>query len=115
MLSCFQDSVCLYSGTFRSTSEERLQLANRWFQQCISTHTCRPSSTVFTPRRLIHIGDTNQRLRLIETTLDFLDIDLQYVALSYCWGPGGGTLTTTLDNIEAHKRQIPFDNLPSVR
>jgi hypothetical protein len=115
MLSCIQDNAWSYCGKFRSTCEERLRLANQWFQQCTTSHTCRPSNTVFTPRRLIHIGDTNQRLRLIETTSGFLDTGLQYVALSYCWGPGGGTLTTTLDNIEAHKSDIPFYRLPSVR
>ncbi|CAJ0551415.1 Ff.00g113450.m01.CDS01 [Fusarium sp. VM40] len=52
-------------------------------------------------------------LRLLETTSGFLEPDLQYVALSYCWGPEGGTLTTTLNNIEAHKKRIPFDHLPS--
>lgn len=70
---------------------------------------------MFTPRRLIHIGNSNQQLRLIDTTSGLLDTGLQYVALSYCWGSGGGTLTTTLDNIEAHKSEIPFYRLPSVR
>lgn len=96
------------------THEERLQKASRWLKHCTSTHTCRPNSTVFTPRRLIQVGDTNQRLHLIETVTGFKETDPQYVALSYCWGSGGGTLTTTFDNIEAHKRDIPFNLLPRV-
>jgi hypothetical protein len=35
----------------------------------------------------------------------------QYVALSYCWG-NHLAYTTTKDNIERHKRMIPFSDLP---
>jgi hypothetical protein len=70
---------------------------------------CRPSSQVVLPTRLVDVGtNNNPRARLVDTGCGELQ---NYVALSYCWGTGQ-ILTTTRENLAAHKDEIHFERLP---
>ncbi|KAF3051160.1 hypothetical protein E8E11_010484 [Didymella keratinophila] len=67
---------------------------------CINDHTCgRYASRM--PDRVIWINPANSNeIRLVEP----IDVDAQYVALSYCWGPNGsGTFPTTASSLENAK------------
>lgn len=72
-------------------------------------------NAVFLPKRLIDVGGS--RLRLIEKDSITSKADLQYCALSYCWGPpehGKFQIKTDNDNIGDHYAGLNFDKLPQV-
>jgi hypothetical protein len=62
------------------------------------------------PTRLIEVGrsDDLESSLLLETN----SAKGFYAALSYCWGTFGANCLTTIDNLEAHKRRIPWERLP---
>lgn len=69
------------------------------------------------PTRVLDIGallDSNQLLpdavRVTETP--HIQPDTPYAALSYCWGPRGNNLRTTLSNYAQMKQHIAFSRLP---
>ncbi|RSL64595.1 hypothetical protein CEP53_003997 [Fusarium sp. AF-6] len=58
------------------------------------------------PTRLIHIGDSKERLEVIQESSS-----LRYVALSHCWG-NSPKLCTLTSNLETFRKEIPHDLLP---
>lgn len=109
----FTDEMDYIGDVFHSLSEEKLELASGWFQECRKGHDCRDNVS-FSPRRLIFVGDEDQRPRLVETNSSTTNQQFEYAALSYCWGVGHRTLTTTSDSIEENKRGIPLGKFPKV-
>ncbi|KUJ13921.1 HET-domain-containing protein, partial [Mollisia scopiformis] len=74
---------------------------------CLESHTrCSSQPANKLPVRVIDVGpsDGSKDPYLLEE-------DLKYTTLSYCWGQCQ-TFVTTLENIEAMKKMIPWDKLP---
>jgi len=93
----------------------RIHSARWWLKSCVKLHKCQTAST-FMPRRLVQIGDGNADVRLVDMFEEAReDSPIAYAALSYVWGTSNDTLTTTRENIDDHKRQLPFERLPMVR
>ncbi|KAK8868947.1 heterokaryon incompatibility protein-domain-containing protein [Apiospora arundinis] len=86
-------------------------LINIWKLQCISNHrSCRlgyPTTVIKQlPCRLINVEDPDRPF-LIET---HANMQADYVALSYCWGPHEQTQTLR-KNIATHLTNIPISTL----
>ena len=76
--------TCVLSG---ASVENRLAVAGRWVQHCVSSHLeCgRPTTTEFQgPSRLLDLSESHSTglVRLVENRLRMV----QYATLSYCWG-----------------------------
>ncbi|KAH6697191.1 heterokaryon incompatibility protein-domain-containing protein [Plectosphaerella plurivora] len=105
----------------RPDSEEAYAQIESWLAECTARHPeCQKQDFFATqigkngePRR--GRGDFPTRLLCIEDDclrlLDGPGVTDEYVALSYCWGTSG-QLTTTTGNIAAHRRGIPFADVP---
>lgn len=94
-----------------SGSDEALQLAKAWFDNCRERHhTCAEQAPLTLPSRVIDLqGQDLSRVYLKETG----GAKGEYAALSYCWGPGGPGLITTKDNMRSHQNYgISIDDLP---
>ncbi|KXH62870.1 heterokaryon incompatibility protein [Colletotrichum salicis] len=89
-----------------SGSDEALQLAKSWLDNCRERHPkCAGPQPYFLPSRVIALqGQDPSRVYLKETE----GIEGEYAALSYCWDPGGPGLITTKDNYRDHQN---FDHL----
>jgi len=86
-------------------------MAASWLEECVERHAgCSKTNSMFAPRRVICVGDSNRNLHLT----DKMPTGGLYAALSYCWGPTTGTLVTKRENIESHFKGISFDALPKV-
>lgn len=79
--------------------------------KCVEQHEgCKHGNSTFIPRRLLQINISNKdrQIFLLEPTEP-----VQYVSLSYCWGPDAGdVLKTTSRNIESHFQRLPFSLVP---
>ncbi|KAL2065728.1 hypothetical protein VTL71DRAFT_3398 [Oculimacula yallundae] len=89
-----------------------------WIDDCVGNHKkCSKIDHDFRPTRLLDVGDpSNGNIRLVRSELGIKgvkNLENHYATLSYCWGPPGLNATTTLDNIEARSRNIPFRDLPA--
>ncbi|KAI1424336.1 heterokaryon incompatibility protein-domain-containing protein [Xylaria sp. FL1777] len=93
--------------------------ARNWLQRCKHTpahsacqeaHRLARGTKYPGPSRLLHVGDHKTEPCLV----DCYDPQVDYVALSYCWGTSGGNLKTTHGNIEEHRRSIPISRLPAM-
>ncbi|KAI1261481.1 HET-domain-containing protein [Xylariaceae sp. FL1019] len=100
-------------------SAEELSLLRAWLRNCDQSHKCRPhldteQRVMKMPTRLIEIKEASSKmaLRLVETANLHNDVD--YVALSHCWGtvPDGLEFSTTQSTLAGHKQSIAFDQLP---
>src|SRR5438034_9239993 len=97
----------------------RTAAALEWLQQCVKCHRmCNVPDPDFVPRRVVDVVDDSTEPHLIDGETDFhlvpfLD-SFRYAALSYCWGPGKGTFTTTRMNLEQNKHHIALSALPLV-
>ncbi|KAF4342848.1 hypothetical protein FBEOM_3193 [Fusarium beomiforme] len=103
------------------TSDEGLNkivnLTSNWIQSCRNTHRyCEHASTyndmVCSPTRLIDVGTEDQaqlpKLFIPEKGCK----NLEYVALSYAWGPLSNFIKTTASNLEIMLKRLPFSELP---
>ncbi|RGP66159.1 hypothetical protein FSPOR_6779 [Fusarium sporotrichioides] len=105
-------------------SEEGIEnlacLTSSWIQNCRSTHRhCVqqdiPISIDRVPTRLVDVGtDYNCQLpRLFIPNLDQGSENIEYVALSYAWGPVNDHLVrTTASNLQEMLLALPFPQLP---
>ena len=76
-------------------------------QECLKAHPyCEENSTTYLPTRVLNIGSSGEPC-LLETE----GIRGRYITLSHCWG-GKVSLTTTTDNLSAHKKAIPLASMP---
>ncbi|USW50621.1 Putative heterokaryon incompatibility [Septoria linicola] len=91
----------LYTGT-QDSLDSQFDLIKYWLERCTRWHRrCHGLSSGFMPTRLIHIGGTSSKTRLVDRP----DVQEPYVALSYCWGGNHG-LRLVNDNLEKLKIHI---------
>jgi hypothetical protein len=89
-----------------------LQLKSR-LRECRELHEeCKTTNTIM-PTRLIEITRTSDfSVRLVNSN-DLEAGQIQYTALSHCWGTfDEGPTKTTVRNFKARADQIPWNNLP---
>jgi hypothetical protein len=92
-------------------------LASTWVQNCRQTHqNCGSYHTKMGPKvlptRLIDVGtDIPDQPPKLFIPLRHLR-SLEYIALSYAWGPVGNFVKTTSFNLEAMTQHLPWTQLP---
>jgi hypothetical protein len=92
-------------------SPASFELAKYWTHNCMQNHAdCPKLSLGWLPKRVVDVGpsDGSAIPRLIETddqSFDCTHEDRKFVSLSHCWG-SKQIITTTIRNIENHKRGI---------
>ncbi len=97
----------------QTTWDEKLLTIGEWFQNCSHdpSHTsCRPQS--FVPSRLVSVGLDGLPPRLICTEKANGNKNMEYAALSYCWGrllP----LRTTTTTLTRFTQEIPPRLIPA--
>ncbi|KAK8011573.1 hypothetical protein PG990_010538 [Apiospora arundinis] len=101
----------LHLANLRQSSLLNIGLINIWKFQCLSNHRlCRlgyPTTGIKQlPYRLINVEDPDNPF-LIET---HANMQADYVALSYCWGPREQTQTLR-KNVATHLTNIPISTL----
>ena len=77
-------------GTFDPAQASTLTNGRRWLKECKTAHAeCRIRNR-FVPTRLIDVGlpDGSENPKLLDTRQSGIgsDVDLEYAAVSYCWG-----------------------------
>lgn len=91
------------------------KLAKQWLESCKADHSCErecgQQDINWHPRRLIHVGSSDQLPRLVTRENDRLEGG--YVALSHCWGPNPDFLMLTADKEGEFRRGIPMEKLPA--
>lgn len=93
-----------------SSSEECFETARSWLADCVDNHTqCKPLREPPLPTRVIDVGLGGSRDPFL---LESSGQTGKYIALSYCWGKNDRVLKTTAQNLESHKKRIPFASLP---
>ncbi|EPE24720.1 hypothetical protein GLAREA_08573 [Glarea lozoyensis ATCC 20868] len=91
-----------------AASKETFWFIKDRYQNCLQYHIqCKSESPQWAPTRLIWLDPQNDDVRL---SVDHKP-DVEYVALSYCWG-GVEFFQTTLGNYESVLNAIHFSNLP---
>jgi hypothetical protein len=69
-------------------SDQNVKNIGLWRQECDQTHKmCNSNKTPFSPTRLVAVKSSGDPLQIVHSEGRLLD----YVALSYCWGKGGGS------------------------
>ncbi|KAH6968100.1 heterokaryon incompatibility protein-domain-containing protein [Fusarium avenaceum] len=87
-------------------------LASKWAKNCQQNHGhCQSGDRDFRPKRLIQIVDLDHLKLVLPRDLP-LEVQMDYVALSHCWG-GGSPLTLTKTNEGEYQRHIPMNDLPT--
>ncbi|KAF2750957.1 HET-domain-containing protein [Sporormia fimetaria CBS 119925] len=90
-------------------SAEALATVKTWISDCKDTHSdsfCHFSEIPQLPKRVVDVGLDQSSVRLVETN----GLRSQYLCLSHCWGPTQ-IITSLTENLEAHKRQISWEQL----
>ncbi|KAF9891128.1 hypothetical protein FE257_005064 [Aspergillus nanangensis] len=91
-------------------SPETFSRLRRWLETCRTEHgSCGAGSYSALPTRVVDLGegaDEKDDVRLCEG-----DQVAQYAAVSHCWG-SRIPITTTTANLDAHKQNISFSDLP---
>jgi Heterokaryon incompatibility protein (HET) len=101
----------LYQDRF---SEESIGRIQSWMQRCVTNHAaCKqslaPNTTLLAPDHLLELGESKAPVKLVPTK-GLSRSDVQYIALSYCWGPKK-VGTTTKENYRSHRNGLPQDIL----
>jgi len=91
---------------------ESAEIIRRWMQICQREHPeCSNTPQSSLPTRVIDVGTIQLEEVRLHTTAK-TDTG-PFVALSYCWGTSGN-LTTTISNLAAHSRAIPWPCIPKI-
>ncbi|KAJ4002780.1 hypothetical protein NW752_009434 [Fusarium irregulare] len=90
-------------------------MASEWLQKYRQNHCrCNASHNAdeerILPTRLIDVGLDTQQPKLISPDRDLLD--LEYLILSYAWGPVANFAKTTSSNLQVMHQSLPWDALP---
>ncbi|KAK3998196.1 heterokaryon incompatibility protein 6 [Cladorrhinum sp. PSN332] len=90
-------------------SDEGIQQVRKWIRDCNENHgdVCRPSTSALLPSRVIDVSDGGN-LTLCETAGAS---ELQYAALSYCWG-GLQEFQTATGSLTQRKEGFSVADLP---
>ncbi|KAK3352221.1 heterokaryon incompatibility protein-domain-containing protein [Lasiosphaeria hispida] len=112
-------------GPWRSTrtaSSFSWDLINSWIRQCVSSHPqCADSTDSVLPTRLLQVirgtnmGEARYTIRLVDTATisnsNSQGGQMQYAALSYCWG-SGTPFTLTKTSEPSLRIGVPANKLP---
>lgn len=95
------------------SNDARILKTQVWLEKCKSEHpNCTPRAYSL-PKRLLSIGSSmGSRLHLVRTQ-DLDPENVQYAALSYCWGSAGVPGKTTKNNQTSYLKEIPTESLPA--
>ncbi|KAG5745223.1 hypothetical protein H9Q69_007646 [Fusarium xylarioides] len=96
--------------------EKAVALANRWIQSCSTSHEkcgMQPAgldAPKTIPTRLIDVGSKGGAVppKIVITDSSF---EIEYLALSYAWGPGNDFAQTTASNLAEMTKHLPWDDL----
>ncbi|CAP67763.1 uncharacterized protein PODANS_1_16490 [Podospora anserina S mat+] len=91
------------------TPEDPIEFTRRCLEECEENHPeCSHRTSDLQPTRLIYCAEGADQLQLVDSD----DIgDVEYIALSYCWG-SDGLFRTTLDNIDELREGFDLETLP---
>ena len=94
--------------------EKITNMASEWLHECRQNHCrCNASHDAnqerILPTRLIDVGLDTQQPKLISPRHDLLS--LEYLILSYAWGPAANFAKTTSSNLQAMNQSLPWDAL----
>jgi Heterokaryon incompatibility protein (HET) len=97
--------------------ESLIALSRDWLNDCLLRHkTCGPhfqGADAFLPTRLVGVGSQNEPfLRLVLSTDLPPTRKTSYTTLSYCWGQGQHSASTTEANYAQRLQVIPTNALP---
>ncbi|KAK4145166.1 HET-domain-containing protein [Dichotomopilus funicola] len=118
----FTLAVCLSEGPMHelagwqgreTTWDEKLLMIRKWLQNCRDDpgHTsCQPQP--FVPSRLVSVGLDGRPPRLIHTGKASGNENMEYAALSYCWG-GLLPLRTTTTTLAKFTQELPTRLIPA--
>lgn len=96
-----------YPTLFAPNSCQQIELFKEWLHVCDTGHGHRMSTdtgSLQMPTRLISLAGTKERVVVTNTPV-------RYLAFSHCWGTGP-TLRTLTSNLDAFRKEIPYDLLP---
>ncbi len=94
--------------TYPSTTDA-LETARQWIDRCLEWHSLCSDTRTNTglPKRVLDTTTLDDTVILYESKGE----SVPYATLSYCWGDGV-PLTTTLANIEQHRKGISLHDFP---
>lgn len=100
--------------SFHTDSDETFACAATWLSTCLNQHemcnTNRPNFN-FRPRRLVQVSIANSQLSVRLTETQNIRDNIQYLALSHCWGEVEG-LELTEERLATYCERIPLESLP---
>jgi hypothetical protein len=85
-----------------------MELASKWIRDCAKHGRCKDNDEQPLPTRILEIGGEGSQEVVLREPVNQRG---RYICLSYCWGKDT-FISTTRENIEDHKKEIPFAMLP---
>ena len=107
-------SISLSSTHVSTASLAATNLAKEWIAECTTSHRkCAKAKGSSLPTRLVDVLSLSKvgKVRIVDTQSISSDSDIQYVALSYCWGPKP-TFKLTKSTWEALSSGVAVETLP---
>lgn len=99
-------------GDNASVNREMLGLAADWLEKCERSHPrCHPADPSFRPTRLLDIGDSQVKIKLVESNSSCSD-SIKYACLSHCWGGEKPRCMTTNETIQQNMAGIDWATIP---
>jgi Heterokaryon incompatibility protein (HET) len=89
-------------------SKDTLNLALEWIKDCAQHQRCKITGDQQLPTRILDVGRSRSDEIVLRETVNQ---NGRYLCLSYCWG-GEKFINTTRENIESHKKRIPWAMMP---
>lgn len=100
--------------SFSTDSDETFACAATWLRTCYQQHdicnTNTPDNGV-RPQRLVKASMVNNELAIQLTPIEEIQGNIQYLALSHCWGEAQ-SLQLTRDQFNTFVERIPLESLP---
>ena len=100
--------------SFRTDSDETFACAATWLSTCLRQHemcSINRADFNFRPRRLVKVSIVNSRLCVRLTESQDIAENIQYLALSHCWGEAEG-LELIQERLFTFSEGIPLEVLP---
>lgn len=95
----------------RPPVQNQVELMKTWISTCRTSHPRCNITKAYTPTRLLDLNafDGSEDIRLVSLGEN---AEIEYIALSYCWGPPEThSLTTTQQTLPDRLQMIPFADL----
>jgi hypothetical protein len=89
-------------------SDATVELAVQWLRDCVKHDKCTYRHDQPFPTRILDIGKVQSDAIILREPLNQSG---RYICLSYCWS-GADFINTTSENINDHKKGIPWEALP---